>query len=1596
MGVALDRQFNGGLEGLDITVLDPVIHRAIGSHADIQFLLHEQFFPVADCDIVGIDFVGARRGDAVAGDLTQVPARVHISIHQFHHLGIQHIIRFTVIAVDNAHVGLAVPELHIEIRVMQVRVIIKHDPAGVAALIGPEVGGRAGHIEVLADEIHRGKTLPFGPGLAVILAFLEPEITGTAFIVFVEGVTVDLAIAAEALTIFAHQIACHSKGLHSAAMIRQRGIAHAVDLCRSQLKIVLHKFGIYIIPGVIMDTVAVVEGIRTGCTDGTVRNITHDRTGGNVRQHVHMTPALFHGAPCREIPGVIAASTLTLLGCHVNFIRCLIVRKDVAGNMNIMCHLGIQRTGCRIRGNIAVKGAAQRNERTLAAGSGVEEQRAAVSPLVRLECAVIQSDIERDIPAVPVDRTALAAGGVVVEGTVVHIQHMRKVTGGPADEEGTAVVRSHIAFVRFTVNMDLTPDHHMSRKRTVTRGGTVKVTAAAAPPVVQRTTAAGGMVVPPDVIRQIDGVTEIGNRTAAGIRIARRRKVQTIHTGITAPVSFKQVGSQFHVLVVRIIATGVPALGTQIEGTAVAARPVVAEHVVFKDHRRTVVTGIRIVFSHHKRERTADSAIRMVVFKDAVGDFEAVEFGVTAAPVHTAGGGGTVVAEHRVINIKVMVNAGVETDHTARTPERFVIDKDAAVDIHRGAGTDHDHTAGAGRRIFKMAVPDRQRVFRILRIVAAAAEVDGTAVNVARTCCPDKGIVIEVEAIDRHRGTGCRFVAVVVEPAGGGTAIDETVAVTAIGHIGSVAGHADPVVLDRAVRIVNIFTMDRHRGTDSGDQCPQQVLALVRVVLKTGGGCAVRLRRTVNRRDPQVGIDHTVGVGDGVVAEHRVPDRHSGPVVRNDTAAGGVVGIGAVVHIVTGHNAVKEGVGDRYLTRRCEGKHTGIAFSGFSGLEAVLHIADFQIVDGRHDRRTLDKGAVRRSIVGRTGPDVGDPHVLDVQHRTVDLRGFISLRHIDHVESADITLAVVGGVVVRICRNAVFLELCLLVVDINVLQGHFVPGEADHTIGMHIGDGSTGVVALARGGIRHGPDRSRARIFQVEISALEEDQPVVTGNRSLLGIGLGGGHTDIVDGDVTADGQVVPQELEQTAIDGTAAVNPHAVHRERTAEEGKVLPHELDQTAAVPVGDPVAIKVGLVGIAVHFDIDKGGIAVESQVSAVNTGCLSRIRPEIDHTAGTAAIILLEGDVLKVHIPVELHFIAHKHIEHAAGTASVNIREGIDTVGCGNSMSLPCRRHIRIHIDIDVFGVGTHKAAVVVIRITAGTADHIVNHNVGHRDVAVNVVVIDPAALVPGSDPFKTGVGQRQVTARFPTADHHDRTAAPAMIKGTSPGRIVGDHPLDQMVGAVIQPERAVRTIVQTAENGVVEGGITGVDPHRTAGERDRTDKCRVVHGQVGAVKVQRTGSVRIILLVPGIEGLVVNILAGGTVPLHIVPGGILHKVFVCSRIVCTSHIVCLGDRGELQRIKCHFAGRTIPQNIAIVLLHVEVHAVGGRSVVLGCSVVRLGNHFLKLPGRAGPFRIKIVDGQVGVVHVFRERIVRQVRGVTGTVESDRPEVRAVI
>ena len=789
--------------------------------------------------------------------------------------------------------------------------------------------------------------------------------------------------------------------------------------------------------------------------------------------------------------------------------------------------------------------------------------------------------------------------------------------------------------------------------------------------------------------------------------------------------------------------------------------------------------------------------------------------------------------------------------------------------------------------------------------------------------------------------------------------------------------------------------MDRHRGTDSGDQCPQQVLALVRVVLKTGGGCTVRLRRTVNRRDPQVGIDHTVGVGDGVVAEHRVFDRHGGPVVRNDTAAGGVVGIGAVVHIVAGHNAVKEGVGDRYLTRRCEGKHTGIAFSGFSGLEAVLHIADFQIVDGRHDRRTLDKGAVRRSVVGRAGPDVGDPHVLDVQHCTVDLRGFISLRHIDHVESADITLAVVGGVVVRIHRNAVFLELGLLVVDINVLQGHFVPGEPDHTIGMHIGDGSTFIVTFARGGIRHGPDRSRARIFQVEISALEEDQPVVTGNRSLLGVGLGGGHTDIVDGDVTADGQVIPQELEQTAIDGAAAVNPHAVHRERTAEEGKVLPHELDQTAAVPAGDPVAISVGLVGIAVHFDIDKGGIAVESQVSAVNTGSLSRVRPEIDHTAGTATIILLEGDVLKAHIPVECHIAAHIHIEHAAGTAPVNVREGVDTVGCGNSMSLPCRRHIRIHIDIDVFGVGKEEAAFVVIRIAASSADHIVDHNVGHRDVAFIVGVIDPAALVPGGDPFKTGVGQRQIAARFPAAEHDDRTAAAAVIKCVIPGRIEGDHPLDQMVVSVVQPERAVRTIVQTAENGVVEGGIAGVDPHRTAGERDRTDKCRVVHGQIGAVKVQRTGSVRIILPVPRSKGLVVNILAGGTVPLHIVPGGILHKVFVCSGIVCTRHIVRLGDRGELQRVKCHIAGRTIPQNVTIVLPHVEVHAVGGRSVVLGCGVVRLGNHFLKRPGRAGPFRIKVVDGQVGAVHVFRERIVLQVRGITGTVESDRPEVRAV-
>ncbi len=380
------------------------------------------------------------------------------------------------------------------------------------------------------------------------------------------------------------------------------------------------------------------------------------------------------------------------------------------------------------------------------------------------------------------------------------------------------MVRSHIAFVRFTVNMDLTPDHHMSRQRTVTRGGTVKVTTAAAAPVVQRTTAAGGTVVPPDVIRQVDGITEVGNRTAAGVGIAGRRKVQTIHTGITAPVSFKQVGSQFHVLVVGIITAGVPALGTQIEGTAVAARPVVAEHVVFKDHRRTVVTGIRIVFSHHKRKRTADSAIRMVVFKDAVGDFEAVEFGVTAAPVHTAGGGGTVVTEHRVINIKVMVDAGVETDHTARTPERSVIDKDAAVDIHRGAGTDHDHTAGGSCCIFKMAVPDRQRVFRILRIVAAAAEVDGTAVNVALARGQHKGIVIEVEAIDRHRGTGCRFVAVVVEPAGGGTAIDETVAVAVVGHVGSVAGHADPVVLDRAVRIVNIFTVERDRGAETGDQ----------------------------------------------------------------------------------------------------------------------------------------------------------------------------------------------------------------------------------------------------------------------------------------------------------------------------------------------------------------------------------------------------------------------------------------------------------------------------------------------------------------------------------------------------------------------------------------------------------------------------------------------------------------------------------------------------------------------------------------------------------------------------------------------------------
>ena len=1158
------------------------------------------------------------------------------------------------------------------------------------------------------------------------------------------------------------------------------------------------------------------------------------------------------------------------------------------------------------------------------------------------------------------------------------------------------MVHSHIAFVRFTVNMDLTPDHHMSIQRTVALGGTVKVTAAAAAPVVQRTAAAGGTVVPPDVIRQVDGVTEIGNRTAAGVGIAGCRKVQTIHTGVTAPVPFKQVGGQFHVLVVRIITAGIPALGTHIDGTAVAARPVVAEHVVFKDHRRTVVTGIRVFFIHHKRKRTADSAIRMVVFKDAVGDFEAVEFGETATPVHTAGSGGTVVAKHRVINIKVMVNAAVETDHTARTPERSVVDKDAAVDIHRGAGTDQDHTAGGGRRVFKMAVPDRQRVFGILRIVAAAAEVDGTAVNVALARGPHKGIIIKVEAIDRHRGTGCRFVAVVVEPAGGGTAIDETVAVAVVGHVGSVAGHADPVGLDRAVRIVNIFTVDRHRGTDSGDQCPQQIFTLVRVVLKTGGGCTVRLRRTVNRRDPHVGIDHTVGVGDGVVAEHRVFDRHGGPVVQNDTAAGGVVGIGAVVHIVAGHNAVKEGVGDRYLTRRCEGKHTGIAFSGFRCLEAVLHIADFQIVDGRHDRRTLDKGTVRRSIVGRTGPDVGNTHVLDVQHCTVDLRGFMSLPHIDHVEGSDITLAVMGGVVIRICRNAVFLELCLLVVDINVLQGHFITAEPDHTIGMHIGDGSTGVVAFARGGIRHGPDRSRARIFQIEISALEEDQPVVTGNRSLLGIGLGRGHTDIVDGDVTADGQVVPQELDQTAIDGTAAVNPHAVHRERTAEEGKVLPHELDQTAAVPVGDPVGIKVGLVGIAVHFDIDKGGIAVESQVSAVNTGSLRGARRKIDHTAGTATIVLLEGDVLKAHIPVELHLAAHTHIEHAAGTATVNVHEGIDTVGCGNSMSLPCRRHIRIHIDIDVLSIGAEKTAFVVIRIAASSADHIVNHNVGHRDVALNVGVIDPAALVPGSDPFKTGVGQRQVAARFSAAEHDDRTAAPAVIKCVIPGRIEGDHPLDQMVVSVVQPERAVRTIVQTAENGVVEGGITGVDPHRTAGERDRTDKCRVVHGQVGAVKVQRTGSVRIILLVPRSKGLVVNILAGGAVPLHIVPGGILHKVFVCSRIVCSRHIVCLGDRGELQRIKCHFAGRTIPQNIAIVLLHVEVHAVGGRSIVLGCGVVRLGNHFLKLPCRAGPFRIKIVDGQVGVVHVFRERIVRQVRGVTGTVESDRPEVRAVI
>ena len=588
-----------------------------------------------------------------------------------------------------------------------------------------------------------------------------------------------------------------------------------------------------------------------------------------------------------------------------------------------------------------------------------------------------------------------------------------------------------------------------------------------------------------------------------------------------------------------------------------------------------------------------------------------------------------------------------------------------------------------------------------------------------------------------------------------------------------------------------------------------------------------------------------------------------------------------------------------------------------------------------------------------------------------------------------------GGVVVRIHRNAVFLELGLLVVDINVLQGHFVPGEPDHTVGVHIGDGSAGVVALARGGIRHGPDRSRARIFQIEISALEEDQPVVTGNRSLLGIGLGGGHTDIVDGDVTADGQVVPQELEQTAIDGAAAVNPHAVHRERTAEEGKILPHELDQTAAVPVGDPVAIKVGLVGIAVHFDIDKGGIAVESQVSAVNTGSLSRVRPEIDHTAGTATIILLESDVLKAHIPVELHFIAHIHIEHAAGSAPVNVCEGIDTVGCGNSMSLPCRRHIRIHIDIDVFGVGKEEAAFVVIRIAASSADHIVDHNVGHRDVAFIVGVIDPAALVPGGDPFKTGVGQRQVAARFPTAEHDDRTAAPAVIKCVIPGRIEGDHPLDQMVVSVVQPERAVRTIVQTAENGVVEGGITGVDPHRTAGERDRTDKCRVVHGQIGAVKVQRTGSVRIILLVPGIEGLIVNVLAGGAVPLHIVAGRIFHEVCVCIRIVCASHIVRLGDRGKLQCVKCHITGLAVPQHVTAVLPHVEVHTVGGRRVVLCCSIVRLGNNFLEIPNRPGPFHIKIVDGQVGTVHVFRVRIIFQIRCISCAVESDRPEIRAI-